>query len=106
MNNVRTIDYIESYNKVPSVRVDSVTVSPGQMVTIDLLANDVDPDGDALTVEWIGEPRQGTLVDYGDGTVLYTANSDATIRDWFEYQVTDSNGGTGRGVVSITFNEF
>ena len=45
----------------PPVAVDDAATTPsGQPVTIDVLANDSDPDGDPLTVQSVAAPTLGT----------------------------------------------
>ncbi|WP_025054124.1 Ig-like domain-containing protein, partial [Sulfitobacter noctilucicola] len=60
--------------------VDDVDVTPEDTpITVDLLANDTDVDGDDLTVVEATVPEeQGTLVDNGDGTVTFTPAEDFT----------------------------
>jgi hypothetical protein len=56
-----------------------------------LLANDVDPDGDALTVKLVSEPLHGTLHVNSDGSFSYSAPAgfDGTVN--FSYLVTDNS---------------
>ena len=72
-------------------------------VTIDLLGNDSDVDGDTLTITDVSVPEeQGTVVDNGDGTVTFTPaenfNGPATIT----YSVSDGNGGSDSGEATIS----
>ncbi|NBT32412.1 MAG: hypothetical protein EBT13_11095, partial [Rhodobacteraceae bacterium] len=60
-------------NSGPDAVDDSDTTQEEVPVTLDLLANDSDVDGDPLTVISATVPAaQGTLVDNGDGTVTFT----------------------------------
>ncbi|MCB0142684.1 MAG: hypothetical protein KDE50_22475, partial [Caldilineaceae bacterium] len=45
-----TVEGQGSGNRAPQATNDAATTSAGQAVTISVLANDSDPDGDALTV--------------------------------------------------------
>ncbi|MDH3511712.1 MAG: tandem-95 repeat protein, partial [Gammaproteobacteria bacterium] len=72
----------------------------------DLLANDMDRDGDALTVNTtpvIG-PTYGTLVLNSDGSFTYTPYANFSGTDAFTYQVADARGGTSQAVVTILVN--
>ena len=72
----------------------------------DLLQNDVDPDGDALTVNLsaITEPSNGTLTLVSDGTFTYTPNSGFGGTDSFEYQIDDGTGRTANAWATIDVN--
>ena len=63
------------------------------IATATLLANDSDPDGDALTVVSVGNALNGTVVLTGDG-VVFTPASGFTGQARFEYVVADGKGGT------------
>lgn len=81
-------------NTAPPVAIyDSVTTDNGTSVTIDLVANDTDVDGnlDPTTVVIVQQPGQGSVVNNGDGTVTYTPNA-TTASDTFNYQVSDTGG--------------
>ncbi len=53
-----------------------------------------DPDGDALTVNIVKEPKRGTLEVSPDGTVTYTPLENKVGKDSFTYTVTDTAGNT------------
>ncbi|HEU5035894.1 MAG TPA: Ig-like domain-containing protein [Nocardioides sp.] len=66
-----------------------------------LLDDDTDPDGDALTVVAVGGAEHGTVTLTSDG-VRYVPAADHAGTDSFSYTVSDGNGGTARGVVTVT----
>ena len=69
-----------------------------------VLANDSDPDGDPLSVNPtpVSGPSNGTLTLATDGGLTYVPNSGVTGPDSFVYEVTDGQGGTAQGSVSLT----
>ena len=96
---------VGAVNDGPVANTDTDTTEEDTPVTVDLLANDTDDDGDDLTVINATVPaEQGTLVDNGDGTVTFTPapnfNGEATIT----YEISDSNGGTDTSthVINVT----
>ncbi|SPH21255.1 Bifunctional hemolysin/adenylate cyclase [Ascidiaceihabitans donghaensis] len=94
---------VGAVNDGPDAVNDSDTTDEDTPITVDLLANDTDPENDALTVTGATVPaEQGTLVDNGDGTVTFTPaenfNGEATI----SYSITDGNGGTDTAIHTIT----
>ena len=68
---------------------------------IDVLANDTDSDGDTLTIISVTQASNGTVT-ITPGGVTYTHDGSATSLDSFTYTVSDGNGGTAIGVVSMT----
>ncbi len=82
----------ESYEAVAGV-VRSVT-APG------VLANDSDPDGDALTVVLVSGVSNGTLSLSSSGSFTYTATAGFSGTDSFVYRVTD--GGTQSANTTVT----
>ena len=79
-------------NQAP-VAVDD-TFSTGSDTTLDfsedqLLSNDSDPDGDALSVTDVGQPANGTVTDNENGDWTYTPNPGFSGSDSFEYTVSD-----------------
>ena len=55
---VDVIDELEP-NLPPVLTADTDTVVVGSSVSIDVLANDVDPDGDALVITEVSQPGNG-----------------------------------------------
>ena len=83
---------------------DSFALEPDTPVVIaatELLANDVDPDGDTLSITGVGDPAHGTLVDQGDGTFLYTPNAGFAGADSFVYTVSDGTGRSASATVDL-----
>ena len=76
-------------------------------LSLGLVANDTDLDGDPLTVNTtpIVDVTNGTLVLNADGTFTYTPYANYFGSDSFTYQVSDGNGGVATTSVSITVNE-
>lgn len=65
-----------TFNSPPVSADDNATVLFGASTIVDVLANDSDVDGDALSVisfEHSNPPEFGTLIDNGDGTFSYKA---------------------------------
>jgi len=69
--------------------------------TVNLLANDSDPDNDALTVYSITQPTMGTAVINADGTIAYTRDPSKFGSDSFTYTITDGNGGYATANVTV-----
>jgi VCBS repeat-containing protein len=67
-----------------------------------LLDNDTDVDGDPLSASLSSGPANGTLSLAADGSFTYTPNADFHGADAFVYSVSDGNGGSDSGSVSIT----
>jgi PKD repeat protein len=91
-------------NQPPTAVNDSASVNEDSSVTINVLANDTDPDSDPLTVVSVQDPGNGTAVKNGDNTITYTPNADYNGADSFTYTIGDGNGGTDTATVSITVN--
>lgn len=92
-------------NAPPVAFDDAATTESGVSVTIDLLANDDDPDGDALTVTAVDatSAEGGAVVDHGDGTIAYTPPAGFTGADTFTYTISDGEL-TAEGTVTVTVN--
>ncbi|MEZ5896480.1 MAG: G8 domain-containing protein [Parvularculaceae bacterium] len=98
-----------SYNGVlnqnsaaPVANDDFAHVQQGHSVLIDLLANDRDPDGDAMQVDGLMSQSGGHVVNNGDGTATYFADPGFSGDDVFYYWVQDSNGDISKGQVTVT----
>jgi hypothetical protein len=87
----------------PTAKPDQTTVEMGQTVVIDVLANDVDPDGDAISVKQVVPlaPGDGTLVWQPSGRVAFTAPGAGAGTKSVEYIVADDHGLQGTGTLEI-----
>lgn len=91
-----------SVNCPPVAVDDSATTVNGFPVTINVIANDSDPNGDTLTVTAVTDPPGGTAVNNGDGTVTYTPDCPVVSgSDTFTYTIDDGNGGTDTALVTV-----
>jgi Bacterial Ig domain/SdrD B-like domain/Domain of unknown function DUF11 len=93
-----------------SVRVDQVTPTavsdsgatvPGTPVTLPVLTNDTDPNGDALTVTAVTQPPNGTVVINPNGTLTYTPNPGFTGTDTLTYTACDAAGNCDTAIVTV-----
>jgi Big-like domain-containing protein len=92
----------EPANQAPTAIDDAATTFEVAPVTIDLLANDSDPDDDPISITAIGEPNYGTVIDNGDGTITYTAPNYYGGTVTFTYTITDGVTGDSTANVTIT----
>ena len=87
-------------DRLPVAADDTATTVEETPVTVDVLANDTDPDGDALTiVEALAGNGTAEIV---DGTILYTPRDDFFGVDTIDYTIVDATGGYSRATVSVT----
>ena len=88
---VATIDIdVIPVNDPPQAFPDAMAVPRGGSVTtVDLLGNDLDPEGAVLTLTGVSTPVNGVAVDGGDGTVTYIHDGSETTTDSFTYTVED-----------------
>ncbi len=101
-SNVATVSFVISpTNDAPSAAADEATTEEDTPVRIDVLANDSDPDGDALTVDVASTPANGRVSNLG-GSVQYAPNPDYSGVDNFTYTASDGHGGTAVATVTIT----
>jgi large repetitive protein len=89
-------------NCPPNANDDPATTKEDNSVTINVLANDTDPEGDPLMVSSVTQPANGSAVLNADNTVTYTPKSDFNGSDSFTYTVADDHGGTDKATVNIT----
>ena len=89
-------------NDPPLAGDDSAETPEDTPVTIAVLANDSDPDGDPLTVVEVSSPTHGTAVVADTGAVVYTPESDYHGTDRFTYVVGDESGLTAQAAVEVT----
>ncbi|MFI5932568.1 Ig-like domain-containing protein [Actinoplanes sp. NPDC051494] len=91
-------------NARPTVTTTNLTAPTGYgtPVTVDVLATATDPNGDPLGVTGVTAPAHGTVVLDGTGKLVYTPATGYSGPDSFDYTISDGNGGTVTGTVSVT----
>jgi hypothetical protein len=86
---------------VPIAEPDTAGTRPGTPVTIAVLANDSDPQGEPLSVARVAAPAHGSVAVNADGTLTYTPTSGFEGADSFTYVVVDTTTGSALGRVSV-----
>jgi hypothetical protein len=89
-------------NHPPVALADAATTLEDTPVTVSVLANDSDPDGDALAVTTVTQPAHGTTTINPDGTVTYAPAPDWHGSDSFGYTVSDGRGSMASATVALT----
>jgi hypothetical protein len=89
-------------NDPPSAGDDTASCAKNKSVTVPVLANDSDVDGDALSVTAVGRPQYGSVALNADGTIRYRAKKGFTGTDSFVYSVGDGNGGVSSARVTVS----
>ncbi|TDB61342.1 Ig-like domain-containing protein, partial [Arundinibacter roseus] len=78
-------------NDAPIALNDNTQTTEGTPLSVNVLANDVDPDGDALQNPTVVQaPANGTASVNADGTITYTPNSGFIGTDTLTYRVCDT----------------
>ena len=90
-------------NQPPNAVDDYAVTDEDTPTTINVLANDSDPDGDPLTVTSIDWTSGGTAVINPDQTITFTPDPDYSGDAYFGYTITDGFS-TASATVNITVN--
>jgi hypothetical protein len=93
---------VEAVNDAPVAGDDDATTWEDTAVTIDVLGNDSDVDGDSLTVESATGATNGSVTIAGDGSVTYTPDLDFHGTDSFTYTVDDASAEPTVATVNVT----
>ena len=94
---------VSSGNHNPVAVADAVSVAVGGTLQVPVIANDTDPDGDALVVASASKPTHGEVTCPTSGTTCaYTSLGTYVGEDSFTYTVSDGRGGTAVGIVTVT----
>jgi VCBS repeat-containing protein len=96
---------VNPVNDAPEALDDGASTTEGTEVVIEVLTNDTDVEGDALTVTATTDPANGEAVVNPYGTVTYTPDASFLGEDSFTYTVDDGNGGSDTATVTVTVSE-
>ncbi len=90
-------------NAPPVATDDFATVELGTSETIEVLANDRDPNGDDLLITgFSSNSLQGGAIARDGNRLRYTPADGFRGNDSFRYSIGDGNGGTSSAIVNIT----
>ena len=93
-------------NLPPVAMPDNASTPNGKPVTINVLANDADPEGTPLKNPTITTPpTKGTIVVNPDGAITYTPTPGTTGDDTFTYQVCDSGTPSVCNTATVTVTQ-
>lgn len=90
-------------NQAPVANNDSASTG-GSAISIDVLANDNDPDGDSLRIASVTQGSKGRVSINADGTLSYTPAHNFKRGDSFSYTITDGQA-TASALVSISLSD-
>jgi hypothetical protein len=90
-------------NAAPTATNDSISTNVNTAGSVDVLANDTDPNGDTLSVTG-NSPAAHGAVSFAGGLATYTPNAGYTGADSFTYTISDGHGGSATGTVNVTVN--
>jgi large repetitive protein len=97
---------VRPVNDAPLAVNDNYTITEDTQLTVGppgVLANDVDVEGDTLTVSRTITPPAGTLDLKPDGSFVYAPPVDFVGVDTFKYELSDGSQ-TSTGTVTIVVN--
>ena len=91
---------VESVNQPPIAVNDVAITDENSSVTIAVLANDLDPDGDRISLTGVSSPGNGS-VSIGNNQVIYSPDADFAGNDSFRYTISDAQD-TDAATVTVT----
>jgi len=101
-NDIATEDTTINIVNHPPVAVDdSAITNEDTPITIDVLYNDSDVDGDTLTVDSVTQGANGSVT-HNSSNVTYTPDVSFNGTDSFTYTISDGNGGGDTATVTVT----
>jgi hypothetical protein len=93
---------VNSVNDAPNAQPDAATTVKNGAVSIPVLANDSDVDGDQLSVTSVSSPANGSVsITSSGGGINYRPKPGFAGIDSFSYTVSDGHGGTATATVTV-----
>ncbi len=89
-------------NQAPKAAQDTLVIDAGHAGTVEVLEDDIDTDGDTMSVTTPSPAAEhGTVSCTSGGSCTYTPKPGYTGHDSFAYAITDGNGGSSNAVVGV-----
>jgi RHS repeat-associated protein len=92
---------ITPVNDAPLVINDNLNVTEDIALARHVTTNDIDVDGDILAIFLVGVGSHGVAEKFSSTAIKYIPTSNYCGEDSFTYVVSDGNGGTATGTVSV-----
>lgn len=93
-----------SGNRPPVANNDTALTALNTPITVTVLGNDSDPDGDPLTIQSITQGSKGSVKN-NNTTVTYTPNNNFNGTDSFTYTLSDGQGHNATATVNVTVDQ-
>jgi len=96
---------VAGLNTAPNAVADSYAATAGTALSVaapGVLANDRDPDGDAMSAALVDGPAHGTLALAANGSFRYTPAAGYSGSDSFTYKATDGKAASAAAAVALT----
>ena len=103
-NNATVNIAVQEVNDPPTAVNDLFSIKEDQTVTVDVLANDTDVDGDQLVPTLIVKPIHGKAEIGADNTIKYIPNKDYFGDDSFTYHLNDGKSQSSPAVVALNIS--
>jgi hypothetical protein len=100
----RTFTTTAPANNAPVAQADSATTAESTPITINVLANDSDPNGDPLSVLSFTQPANGSVSSVSGG-LRYAPSAGYLGTTSFTYTISDGRGGTSTATVTVTVQQ-
>jgi hypothetical protein len=97
-----TAPAIQTPNDPPIAVSDSATTDEDQPISINVVSNDSDPNGDSLSIVGVSQATMGSVTVQGDTSVLYAPFENRQGSDSFTYTISDGRGGVDEAAVAVT----
>jgi hypothetical protein len=88
-------------NQAPVAADDSLNINEDDSLSINVLTNDLDPDGDDITLTGFTQALNGAVSQTGDSTLSYQPAENFFGADTFYYTISDISGATDSAIVAI-----
>jgi VCBS repeat-containing protein len=93
---------VSAVNDNPVAVNDTASTSEDTPIDVNVLGNDTDVDGDALTLTGVSGAVKGTATLNVNGTVHFVPTANANGTGAFQYSISDGHGGTAGASAQVT----
>ena len=94
---------VNPINDTPITVLDTATVNEDSTVTLDVLKDATDADGDSLSIKSVTQGSKGS-VQISNNQIIYTPNQNFNGFDIFTYTISDGNGGQITKSITVSVN--